>query len=252
VGSAAWFLPPDGEPRATLPELRSRLVEKLTRLLQGLVLVLGPTQPPTDLIERCADGWERALRRHAGHGGAGQLWLAQLYLGAVQAAAGTAALRSLRLDRPLTRAMREAGLDEDAAQRQAALALVLAAREPAPGPASGGAPLLAEAGAGRPSGGTLARSTLRLLGDEYARAFLRVHEYGGTTWFDKQRFEDLVGGLALCEGDQQDDRTGPQPGAAQADARSDPNAQALLQIAAGCGYRLDELVRALQPWQPPS
>jgi len=252
AGSAAWFLPPDGEPRATPMELRSHLVEKLTRVLQGLVLVLGPTQPPAGLVERCADDWERALRRHAGHRGAGQLWLAQLFLGAVQGAAGTAALRSLRLDRPLARALREAGLDEDAAQRQAELALVLGAREPVPGRAPGGAPVPAPAGSAPPPGGGLARSTLRLLGDEHVRAFLRVNEHGGTTWFDKQRFEDLVRGLALCEGDPEDDRTAAGPGAAQTEAQPGPGAQALIQLAAGCGYRFDELVRALQPWKPTS
>jgi glycosidase len=247
AGSAAWFLPPGGEPRAAPPELRSHLVEKLQRVLQALERVMGPARPPAGLVERCADDWERALRRRAGDGGGGQLWLAQLFAGAVRGAAGATALSSLRLDRPVARALREAGLDEEASQRQAELALVLAAREPVP---AVNAPVPAPAGAAPPAGGTLEGATLGLLGDERARAFLRVNEHGGTTWFDKQRFEDLVRGLALCEGEPRDDRAAP--GAARTGARPGTGAQALIQLAAGCGYRLDEMVKALRARQPPS
>jgi hypothetical protein len=208
---------------------------------------MGPARPPAGLVERCADDWERALRRRAGDGGGGQLWLAQLFAGAVRGAAGATALSSLRLDRPVARALREAGLDEEASQRQAELALVLAAREPVP---AVNAPVPAPAGAAPPPGGTLEGATLGLLGDERARAFLRVNEHGGTTWFDKQRFEDLVRGLALCEGEPRDDRAAP--GAARTGARPGTGAQALIQLAAGCGYRLDEMVKALRARQPPS
>jgi hypothetical protein len=96
------------------------------------------------------------------------------------------------------------------------------------------------------------RSTLHLLGDEHARAFLQVHEHGGITWFDKQRFEDLVRALALCGGDRQDDRAAPPLGTAEREAQPEPGAQALLQLAAACGYRLDDLARALQPGRPAS
>jgi hypothetical protein len=94
--------------------------------------------------------------------------------------------------RPLLAALREGGLDEQTARRKAELILVLAAAN-AVGISRADAP----AAAPEP-GHDLAGSALRLLSDEHAREFLRVNVHGGTTWFDKERFEELARALEAC------------------------------------------------------
>ncbi|GAC1345807.1 MAG: hypothetical protein NVSMB23_22440 [Myxococcales bacterium] len=81
-----------------------------------------------------------------------------------------------------------------AAVREAELLQVLAA--------AGAVGLLRPGGAfaAAASGGNLAPVALRLLAEPRARAFLRVNVHEGTTWFDKERFEDLARGLEACAG----------------------------------------------------
>jgi hypothetical protein len=159
------------------------------------------------------------------------------------------------LARPLFSALREAGLDEEAARRTAELSLLLAAAHAigisSAGPAS---PVK------RPSP-DLAAAALRLLSDPRARAFLRVNVHAGTTWFDKERFEELARGLEVCAaGFVGDTATTPGPEAkarkaarataAATASRPGPDrqvsAQTLVEMAAGAGYRLDGLAASLE------
>ena len=190
-GSAAYFLPPAGEPRAAPAVLRKHLIEKLSRVLQGLSQVQGSSAATPGLVERCADAHARSLASPLLRG-EGQLFLAALFLEAVRAAAGAEAPWTLHMVRPLLAALREGGLDEQTARRKAELILVLAAAN-AVGISRADAP----AAAPEP-GHDLAGSALRLLSDEHAREFLRVNVHGGTTWFDKERFEELARALEAC------------------------------------------------------
>jgi glycosidase len=271
-GSAAYFLPPPEEPpaapaalrkdlptplRKDLPAvLRKHLIEKLSLVLQAIPRVQRSAAAPAPpaLAERCAGAHARALasplsRRE------GQLFLAVLFLEAVQAAAGSDAPGNLHLARPLFSALREAGLDEEAARRTAELSLLLAAAHAigisSAGPAS---PVK------RPPP-DLAAAALRLLSDPRARAFLRVNVHAGTTWFEKERFEELARGLEVCAaGFVGDTATTPGPEAkarkaarataAATASRPGPDrqvsAQTLVEMAAGAGYRLDGLAASLE------
>ncbi|GAC1340520.1 MAG: alpha-amylase family glycosyl hydrolase [Myxococcales bacterium] len=85
AGSVAYFLPARGA-RAVAPDvLRAHLVEKVSRVLQGLAQVQPGAGAPADLIGRCADAYARA-REAAGAIEAAQVFLPVLFLEAVGAA----------------------------------------------------------------------------------------------------------------------------------------------------------------------
>jgi glycosidase len=180
-GSVAYFLPeaPHGVDDATL---RRHLVEKLERVLAGLVLVEGPAMPMAGLVERLARRWERAraafdaLPTEVATPSARHLWFTVLVLDAVRVAAGHQALAALRLDRPVATALRSNGFEEGEARRAAELALVVASRV----------------------GRGLVEELSALLATAPCRAYLNVHEHGGTVWFDKARFEALCAALEIA------------------------------------------------------
>ena len=245
-GSVAYFLPDDVPDAAAAARLRGHLVEKLERVLAGLVLVEGPKPPPADLIEGLARRYQDALAQLAARDADRQLWLSVLFLQAVRARAGLPALRALHLDRPLAAAQRAAGFDEEGARRRTALALLAASR----------------------AGNGLAADLLALLGEAPAREFVEVHEHGGTVWFSKERFEELCGALetaAIGQASGTAARAAPRPapesapsatpssapppeaaaaGAATTAAPS-VDAPALGRLAADAGYRWEALLAAL-------
>jgi hypothetical protein len=86
------------------------------------------------------------------------------------------------------------------------------------------------------AGKGLSRDLLALLGAEPVRAFLEVHEHGGTIWFSKQRFEELCEALETAAiGEERAARTAP----------SGVSARTLGQLAADLGYRFEPLLAAL-------
>ena len=213
-GSVAYFLPAEAPDAQAAAQLRGHLVEKLERVLAGLVLVEGPTSPPAGLIERLARRYDRAILLPPLPDASRQLWLSLLLLDAVRAVAGEFAPRRLHLDRPLLAALRASGLDEPTARRSVDLALLTASR----------------AGKG-PS-----RDLRALLGTRPARAFLEVHEHGGTVWFSKERFEELCDALETAAiGEERAARAAPSGG----------SARTLGQLAADTGYRFDAFLAAL-------
>jgi glycosidase len=259
-GSVGYFLPDETPEAPAAAVRRGHLVEKLERVLAGLVLVEGPRPPPAGLIEHLASRYDRALQQRSVPGAARQLWLSLLFLEAVRAAAGEPAPRALRLDRPLLAALRASGLDEQGARRGVELALLAASR----------------------AGQGLARDLLALLGTAPARAFLGVHEHGGTVWFSKERFEELCQALetatigelaeAPAPATTPDRPTTPAPATTPAAARapapattsvastassaearaagaaaSAVGAGTLGRLAADSGYRFEALLAALAP-----
>ncbi len=207
-GSVAYFLPetPHGVDDATL---RKHLVEKLEKVLAGLVLVEGPAMPMAGLVERLASRWARAKaafdampasedawsKRH--------LWFTVMVLDAVRVAAGYDALPALRLDRPVEGALRAAGFDPDAARRAAELAVVVSSR----------------------AGQGLAEELEALLETPLARRYLDVHEHGGVTWFDKERFEALCAALEVAAiGGEAEDEVEPLQEEVEAEAAAEATA----------------------------
>jgi hypothetical protein len=229
-GSAEYFLPagapqkPPAALRQHLPALRQHLIEKLTRTLQGLVLVDTAAPAPGGLVEALADRHARAFGQPAAMRDP-QLWLSVLFVDALRNTAGDGALQALHLSRPLARAFRETAPDDAAAARRAELALLLGAR----------------------GGGGIAAQVRRLLNDGRGRAFLRINLHGGVTWFDKERFEDLARGLELAQAGEAAAPSSPPraAGSAPVPAAQPLDAQALISLAADCGYRLDDLLARL-------
>jgi glycosidase len=116
---------------------------------------------------------------------------------------------------PLVDAETARGRDENQAKRRAAVVLLLA---------------------------TLPRGPLRetmhaALGDARARAFLGVHDAGGTTWVVKEPYVELAEALA--------ERQAVEGRASMAMARRE--AEDLVRLADTAGWRADEIVRALAP-----
>ena len=233
-GSAEYFLPAGApqEPSAALPALRQHLpalrqhlIEKLTRTLQGLVLVDTAAPAPAGLVEALADRHARARGQPAALRDP-QLWLSVLFVDALRNTAGDGGLRALHLALPLARAFRETASDDAAAARRAELALLIGAR----------------------GGGGSAAQVRRLLNDERGRAFLRINLHGGVTWFDKERFEELARGLEVAQAGEAAAPSLPPRGAgpAPAPAAAQPlDAQGLISLAADCGYRLDDVLARL-------
>ena len=220
-GSVAYFLPGEAPDAQAAAQLRGHLVEKLERVLAGLVLVEGPKPTPAGLIERLTRRYERAILQPPVPDSSRQLWLSLLILEAVSAAAGEHAPRALRLDRPLLAALRAAGLDEPDARRRVELVLLAASR----------------------AGKGLSRDLLALLGAEPAHAFLEVHEHGGTIWFSKPRFEELCEALETAAiGEER----------AAGAAPSGVSARTLGQLAADSGYRFEPLLAALDSQAGPA
>src|SRR5207237_8365114 len=82
---------------------------------------------------------------------------------------------ALRLDAPVTRAARAAGLSDDEARRVSALALVLGRTFRA-----------------RDAAAPLEQRLASLLDAPDAQAYLEVHTHDGVTWFAKERFDELA------------------------------------------------------------
>ena len=127
-GSVAYLLPGAAPDAAATARLRGHLEEKIERVLAGLVLVAGPALPAADPIEALLRRYDLLIGQPPLPEAARRAQVWQLILGTVRAAAGDAALRSLRLDRPLLAALRAAGWEEQAARRQVELMLVVASR----------------------------------------------------------------------------------------------------------------------------
>jgi hypothetical protein len=232
-GSVAYLLPDQAPDAATAAQLRGHLREALDRVLAGLVLVEGPARPAAGPIEELVLRYGRVLGRPPLPEASRWAWVTQLVPEAVRTAAGEAALRRLRLDRPLLAALGAAGWDKQAARHQVELMLLVASR-------------------GR-SG--LAGDLSALLAAAPARDFIGVHQDGGTVWFSKERFEELrealekAGEVAVAE---VAGLAEPVPSSARtlsaAAARPTPvsvDARTLGQVAASAGCRFEPLLAAL-------
>ena len=209
-GSVAYLAKATGE------EATAALEEKLEHIADGLAYMegrsaaLGPFDPTTEAT---------LLRRFLSARTKSPLVVAWIFAGAV-AEEGSGTYEAWELGRVVARAFREGGATDDGARIASELVGVLASMRPAPTSATAGSSPAVTA----PS---MAETVLRLLATDATRSFLGVHVHDGVAWFNKERLEALVDGLAAVA------EIAPAGGAA------------VVRAAATAGYALEAFVASL-------
>jgi glycosidase len=207
---------------ATKTEAKTVVREKLQHILDGLSWMKnqgihggGRGVPKLEVV---ADNLLTALPRATAKRTAkeGQLGVALLFLEATSEMIAKLApeepLPSWRLERPLARALSDAGVHHDEAARTAAVVLLIL-------------------GTGRVER-NYKKLLPALLAVEAVQAHLEVHEHGGTAWFNKERFEELEHVLAIAV------------------SATPEESEETLALATKTGYRFEKLLAELDVSAP--